>query len=247
MVSQMEERQIPNFILDHQLITKAAKDVVLDLFSRSFNLQSEDDYISLITWMVKRFFPKGGYPILTILGDTGTGKTTVGRFIVDLLDPSVTPVMTLPKSPDDLYACAKNRTVLMFDHLSRISPNMSDALCHLSTTNPVILTSMHDILRRKDLLRTKSVIIRTKRPDNYVSQRTLERTFREYTPHYCSYLTRCLRKLREENVIKSYSDFGEFRKWMQNHVLFSLDCHFPLICPRLIFPYEPKNGLKIEI
>jgi len=233
MIPQKGQIMIPSFILNDRLITKMTrsivKDTVIDLFSHSFSLQSDNDYISLITWMVRAISGEKGYPILTILGDTGTGKTTAGRFIVDILNPADTSVMILPKSPDDLYACAKDKVILMFDHLSHIPPKIGNALYQLSADHPIILTSMYDTLCGKTPLRSKSVMIRTKKPESYMSQRALEKTFQECAPYYRSYLARCRRRVLEKCPTELYLGFGEFRKWVQDHVLFSSGSIYPNI------------------
>jgi hypothetical protein len=159
------------------------KETVIELFSRLFHLQAEEDFALMLAWMIKTFYPKGEYPILAILGEKeAVGKTTISKFIANLLDPTPSPLKTFPRNRDDLYSLAKNNFLLVFDNLSGISPDMSDALCQLYTAgslskrklytdgdsvdyplkNPMVLNSIFNILHRRDL-RRRCVVIELKK------------------------------------------------------------------------------------
>jgi putative DNA primase/helicase len=66
-------------------------------------------------------------------GIAGAAKTTTCRCLLRLIDPNFSDLGALGASMDDLYIGAHNRHVLGFDNISRISPEMSDALCRVST------------------------------------------------------------------------------------------------------------------
>jgi hypothetical protein len=76
--------------------------------------------------------PSGKYPVLVVTGEQGSTKSTVCRVIRALIDPSQAPLTTMP-SPDDLLLAASKSWLQAFDNVSRVSQEMSDALCRLAT------------------------------------------------------------------------------------------------------------------
>jgi len=232
----------PAVMVDKDTYTK---EIVLDLFSKLFHLQSEEDFALLLAWMIKTFYPIGEYPILAILGEKeAVGKTTISKFIANLLDPTPSPLKTFPRSRDDLYSLAKNNFLLVFDNLSNISPDMSDALCQLSTggslskrklytdgdsvdyplKNPIVLNSIFNILHRRDL-RRRCVVIELKKPTEIKSQRELDQIFREYAPHCYAYLVSCVQEALKNKVVDApFLDLADFCEWIAKaHPVFFLD------------------------
>jgi hypothetical protein len=72
-------------------------------------------------------------PILTVTGRQGTAKTMLGRFLVNLIDPNPSPLRAPPKSLEDWPTVASGSRVVGLDNISRISEEMSDALCRAVT------------------------------------------------------------------------------------------------------------------
>lgn len=87
----------------------------------------------IIGWLLGALNPEGPYSILILLGLHGSGKSTFVKMLKKLIDPTAAPLRTVPKTEHDLLIAAKNNWVLAFDNVSRITPDMSDALCRLST------------------------------------------------------------------------------------------------------------------
>jgi len=232
----------PAVMVDKDAYTK---EIVLELFSKLFHLQSEEDFALMLAWMLKTFYPNGEYPILAILGEKeAVGKTTISKFIANLLDPTPSPLKTFPRNRDDLYSLAKNNFLLVFDNLSGISPDMSDALCQLSTggslskrklytdgdsvdyplKNPIVLNSIFNILHRRDL-RRRCVVIELKRPTGIKSQKELDQIFRECAPHCYAYLVSCVQEALKNKVIDApFLDLADFCEWVAKaHPVFFLD------------------------
>jgi hypothetical protein len=232
----------PAVMVDKDAYTK---EIVLELFSKLFHLQSEEDFALMLAWMIKTFYPVGEYPILAILGEKeAVGKTTISKFIANLLDPTPSPLKTFPRNRDDLYSLAKNNFLLVFDNLSGISPDMSDALCQLSTggslskrklytdgdsvdyplKNPIVLNSIFNILHRRDL-RRRCVVIELKRPTEVKSQKELDQIFRECAPHCYAYLVCCVQEALKNKVIDApLLDLADFCEWVAKaHPVFFLD------------------------
>lgn len=144
--------------------------------------------------LVMLFNPSGPYPILNLLGEQGSGKSTAARVLRALIDPNAAPIRAEPREARDLMIAATNGWTVVLDNLSGIQPWLSDALCRLSTgggfvtrelytdreeaifdaQRPVILNGITDLATRSDLL-DRSILVRLPRlPDD---QRRSEAAF----------------------------------------------------------------------
>lgn len=98
---------------------------------RQFANVSDESFQLLVGWMVAviRDIPR---PILLPMGAQGTGKSALAKRVVSLLDPSPAPL----GSPPDINAwqdIASASHIVAIDNISRISPDLSDALCRAVT------------------------------------------------------------------------------------------------------------------
>lgn len=139
---------------------------------RRFVNVSDRHWPLFLGWLVASFRPTGPYPILKLLGEQGSAKTTTARVARLIIDPNTAPVRSAPRNEQDLMIAANNGWVLNFDNLSYIKPELSDALCRLATggswttrtlyendeetifdaQRPIILNGIEDIGSRSDLL-----------------------------------------------------------------------------------------------
>ena len=137
-------------------------------------IASDDDTLMLLTaWLLGCLRPEGPYPVLTISGEQGSGKSTVLRLMRRIIDPHALDMRTPPEDQRDLQAMVRNSFILAFDNVSYISNKMSDALCVISTgtgaqggralyTNaeesavrvcrPVAMNGIPDVVERGDLV-----------------------------------------------------------------------------------------------
>ena len=141
----------------------------------------DEEWLLIASFLLACFKPEGPYPILNLVAEQGSGKSTTAKILKWLVDPTSTMGRLLRISPRDeqaVFIGAKNNHVLAFDNLSGIRTWLSDALCILSTggsyvtralyTNseestleamrPVILTGIGDLATKGDLL-SRSLII----------------------------------------------------------------------------------------
>jgi hypothetical protein len=82
------------------------------------NVESDDDFLLLVAWLVAALRPRGPYPIAIVGGEQGSAKSTCARVLCALVDPNVAPVRSAPKDERDLAVAAHNNRVLSFDNLS---------------------------------------------------------------------------------------------------------------------------------
>jgi hypothetical protein len=90
----------------------------------------------LVAWLLDTFKGQKPFTFLSVHGSQGTGKSWTRHVIKSLVDPSrKISGLSLPESGRDLAILAKNRFLVDFDNVSRIKPDISDALCRLATGN----------------------------------------------------------------------------------------------------------------
>jgi hypothetical protein len=114
----------------------------------------------------------GPYAFLAIEGEQGSGKSLRCELCKAVIDPGIPMRSSLPKSVQDLMIIANHSHVIIFDNLSGITAEMSDALAALSTkagfrtrqlytdaevhaievTRPFMLNGIGDFIRRPDLM-----------------------------------------------------------------------------------------------
>ena len=136
------------------------------------NLADEDAFRLLIGMLVGALRPAGPYPILSLVGEQGSGKSCAARVVKRLIDPHDAELRAEPRSIDDLMIAANRSHMPAFDNLSHIAPWLSDGLCRVSTggalskrelftdgdeviieaIKPVVITSIRDVITRGDLL-----------------------------------------------------------------------------------------------
>jgi DNA polymerase I-like protein with 3'-5' exonuclease and polymerase domains len=144
----------------------------LDELRRLVNVPSDDAWRLLVAWLLAALRPSGPYPVLALLGEAGTAKSSTGRWLRQLVDPSETPLRSEPREDRDLMVAATNGWVVAYDNISYLPQWLSDAISRVATgggfgtrklytddeetlfsaTRPVVLTSITDVITASDLL-----------------------------------------------------------------------------------------------
>jgi hypothetical protein len=161
-----------------------ARDGSLALLRRFVNVVDEH-WPLVLGWLAISLRPTGPYPILRTKGEQGSAKTTQARVLRSLVDPSDCPTRGAPGSERDLMIAAENGWVCAFDNLSHLTPELSDALCRLSSgggfgvrthyenaeetvfhsARPIIINGIEDVGTRSDLM-DRSLIVELPRLAN---------------------------------------------------------------------------------
>lgn len=87
----------------------------------------------LIGWLLAAYMPGIPHPILALLGQQGTAKTTALRLLLSLLDPSTAPVRTPPTEPAAWAVTAAHSWAVGLDNVSALPARLQDALCKAVT------------------------------------------------------------------------------------------------------------------
>jgi len=104
---------------------------------------SESGFRLLVAWLVAAMFPDIPHPILAITGEQGTAKSTCGRLLVTLIDPSPAPLRAAPKDEDAWRVQASAGWTVMLDNLSVIAPWFSDTLCKAVTGDGMVKRALY--------------------------------------------------------------------------------------------------------
>lgn len=157
-------------LVEPDLTTPASELVPL---LKNFMDADEDTTFLLVAWLLGCMRPEGPYPVLTISGEQGSGKSTILRLLRRIVDPHALDMRTPPEDQRDLQAMVRNSFCLAYDNVSYISNKMSDALCTISTgtgaqggralyTNaeesavrvcrPIAMNGIPDVVERGDLV-----------------------------------------------------------------------------------------------
>jgi Bifunctional DNA primase/polymerase, N-terminal/Primase C terminal 2 (PriCT-2) len=160
-------------------LPKPVKGASVGLLRKYVNIKNDADFRLILAWLVAALRPVGPYPVLTVTGRAGTGKTTLCKLLHDLIDPSLTKEgRAPPRDSRDLSIAANNSFVVHFDNLSDLPGWMSDMLARLATgggfatrqlytdeeekifrgVRPVVLNGIENFITRGDLA-SRSIFI----------------------------------------------------------------------------------------
>lgn len=126
----------------------------------------------LVAWLIESMRPDTPFPVLEIMGEQGSAKSSTQRAVRALLDPHKVPLRGAPKSVQDIYIASANNWLVSYENLSRLTEEQQDAICTLSTgggystrklfTNgdehllrakrPVVLNGIAGVATRPDLI-----------------------------------------------------------------------------------------------
>jgi Bifunctional DNA primase/polymerase, N-terminal len=143
----------------------------LNALKNLLNLQ-DDAWVLVLAFLLLCLRPSGGYMVLLIEGEQGSGKSFLCMVIKKIIDPNQVEKGRLPDSERDLMIHAKDYFLLSFDNVSGMKGDISDALCKLATgggfgtrklytddeqfvfnfCRPIVINGIADFVNRPDLL-----------------------------------------------------------------------------------------------
>jgi hypothetical protein len=142
----------------------------IDLLRKYLNI-ADADFPLVIGWITAAYLPVGPYPILGLIGEYASAKSTMTRGLSELIDPSSLPLKLLPGSQRDFAIQAYNRWLLAYDNVSSLPEALADGLCLAATgggystrslysdrsealfdaQRPAIINGIDEFLRRPDV------------------------------------------------------------------------------------------------
>ena len=108
---------------------------------------SATDRLLLLAWvsyvLAHPKISSTAFPILVLLGGQGTGKTTLSKLLLRLVDPRIVGVQIMPANANDLVIAAQRAHVLSYDNLRGFRRSVSDLLCVAATSGAISLRKLY--------------------------------------------------------------------------------------------------------
>ncbi len=150
--------------------------------AKFINLTDKNDILLFLVFAVSAFIPGYPRPLCLLYGTQGAGKSTPGRLLKRLIDPTAVEGTVLPKRHEEFVQTANHHALLVFDNISSIKPEISDALARVSTGDtfskralftddddivyrlqrPVMLNGINQVISQSDLL-DRSILLEMQR------------------------------------------------------------------------------------
>jgi hypothetical protein len=102
----------------------------IDLLKKFVNL-TDGDFVLLVC-VILDAFRSGKHPVLNLVGEFATAKSTLAKMFKRLVDPDETELRSLPGTLRDMFIAVNSARVRAWDNISKIERAISDALCELS-------------------------------------------------------------------------------------------------------------------
>jgi hypothetical protein len=95
---------------------------------RKFITLSDDGFILFVAVLLFAFIPNRPHPVLYLEGEEGTAKSTISKVARLLIDPVAVLTRPMMESVRELYVAARHAHLLCLNNISKITPDISDAL-----------------------------------------------------------------------------------------------------------------------
>lgn len=131
-----------------------------------------DVRLLVIVWLMECLRLDTPYPLLELIGQQGSAKSTTHTALKILIDPHACNLRACPRSVDDLFVAAGKNHILGYENVSYFSHRLQDCLCVTSTggshakrkhysdgdefiietKNPIILNGITSCITAQDLI-----------------------------------------------------------------------------------------------
>lgn len=106
---------------------------------------TQDDWLLYQVFLISLFVPNFPRPLLCVDGPNGSGKSSFLKLTADLVDPSsISAGLSMIRNAEEIRRLSNKYHLLYFDNASRLSFEVSDLLCVLSTGGSSIRRQLYE-------------------------------------------------------------------------------------------------------
>ncbi len=222
------------------------------------NVQSAEDFMLIVGWLVAALRQKGPYPALIINGEHGSAKSSMAAMLRGLIDPNKSMLRGIPRDEADLPLAARNSWIVALDNVSHISDSVSDILCRIATggafvkrqlytdleeisytvQRPTIINGIEECVTRGDLMDRSIIVALAEIPKaERKSEKAIAAQFESVHPRILgALLDAVVEALRREHgvTLKELPRMADFAIWVTAAE------------PALLFDTKKVNGKQFE-
>ncbi|WP_286902679.1 DNA-primase RepB domain-containing protein [Vreelandella sedimenti] len=87
----------------------------------------------VVAWLVECLRPDTPFPVVELLGEHGSAKSTAQTALRRLIDPNAADLRGVPKSAEDLFVAGGVNHFISIENVSHLPASLQDAMCVVAT------------------------------------------------------------------------------------------------------------------
>ena len=87
----------------------------------------------VVAWLIDAMRLDSPYPLLELIGEQGSAKSTTQELLRKLVDPNSCNLRAIPKTREDIFVSANASGIVSYENVSHLTAEFQDALCTLAT------------------------------------------------------------------------------------------------------------------